>query len=488
MGRGRKRVISGKKIFRESKEDENLISSGSKYTTTSQDQCSVDNVQGVVELPAGVKDDFNETIEVVIETLAQKDGEHQPTASEHSEGLQEVQERFKREISEKENFCTTLVSDKKKLETEVLKLKEEIRAISTQFQAASKAWELEKDDFLSQIAAERKESDGMSIRNESLLLQYREEKLGLECGLNDSKAMCQELLEKVVEDRHQWDCEKENMQSTVAVLQTKLEAITTERGLLNQQNSDLRTELESLNAQVNQSNAEVARLEDQHSSLAAAKMLLEETNKSLQTEMDRIALVLEEKEVNLKRKIAELETVLVCVQNDLDSWMATSIEKDRNIGDLQYKLSEVTEAKRLIEEKSNSTLNDVKKCSIVLKEENERFQLRMREMGTNLHSAKMGLESKNVGVHDLKTRRPLFPHKSPSPQNGKGNGLREKLKTVAAIENRSPNTTKGNATKAEVEKRTPQNRVPVKGSPKQPLPQKPSSKEPVPQKPKAKWL
>lgn len=483
MGRGRKKVISGKRIFSERKGDEKLISSPSKSTTTSHDQSSVDNVQGSLELPAGVEGNFNETIEKDTEKLAQKDGENQPTASKSAECLHEAEEGLREEISEKEKQCGALAYDKNCLQAEVLKLNEEIQAISTEFQAASKAWQLEKDELLSEIVAARKECDEISIENGRALLQYREEKAELECGLNDSKARCQELLDKFVEEKHRWDSEKANLESNGAMLQTSLESMAAERGLLHHQNRELRTEVESLKAKFNESNVAVAQLEDQLSSLAAAKKFLEEENNFLQTEMDRRTLVSEEKVVILKKNVGELETALGSLQKDLDSSRAITMEKDGNIVDLEHKLSDITETKKLLEEKNKSLLNDVTRCTIALQEENERFRVKIRDLGT---SATTDPVSKDVELRGLKTRRPLFPQKPLSPQNGKGNGLPEKPKPKPGIENRAPSTTKGNTAKAEVEKRSPKEPVSQKQSPKETVPQKRSPKERVSQKPSPK--
>jgi chromosome segregation ATPase len=434
MGKGRSKVISGKKIFRESKEKLEDIEKNTKQIAIAKDT----------------------------KQLAKKLGEYDAGVSNASEDLQEVEERFKKEISEKEEYLRAAVSDKKVLEARVLKLNEEIQAISGQFQAASKAWEVEKNGFLSQIVAARNECEDMSIQNESVLLQYRAEKVELESGLNESKARCQELLQKMVEDRHLWDSEKRNFESNVAELQTRLDSMATENGLLNHQIGELSTEVVSLKAQLNESNAAAAQLEDERSSLVNEKMFLDKENNSLLIEMDRIKLVSEENQVTLQTKVDELETTLDSVKKDLDTYTETIMEKERNVVDLQYKFSEIAETKKLLEEKNSSLLSDVKQRTVILEEEKAHLRLKIKELESSLHSLNMDLESRDVQLRDLKATRPLFQVNSPTILNGKENGLSGNIIPKVMTENRTSNTTK-----TVVEKKTPRTTKPVveKGMP-----------------------
>ena len=89
------------------------------------------------------------------------------------------------------------------------------------------------------------------------------EKMELECQLNDSKAMTRELLENFEDNGHLWETEKQNLQCNVAELQTKIDSMASERGVLCQKNIKLSREAESLKAQLNEYKARLAQMEDE---------------------------------------------------------------------------------------------------------------------------------------------------------------------------------------------------------------------------------
>ena len=78
------------------------------------------------------------------EELAKKDHEHEAAISKVRTRLQEAEQ----EIHVKENECTAVIFDKNKLEASVLGLKDQIRMISTEFDARRQAWKLEKNELL----------------------------------------------------------------------------------------------------------------------------------------------------------------------------------------------------------------------------------------------------------------------------------------------------------------------------------------------------
>jgi len=88
-------------------------------------------------------------------------------------------------------------------------------------------------------------------------------------------------------------CGKGNLETIFSELQTRLEFMTTERGLLNYQNRELIAEVEFFKMQLNESNHTPAQLEDKPS-LLAAKMFPEKENNSLETEIDRRTSISEE--------------------------------------------------------------------------------------------------------------------------------------------------------------------------------------------------
>jgi len=257
------------------------------------------------------------------------------------EKVKELEERYKKEISEKDEYCGAVVSDKNNLEATVFKLNEEIHAISAEFHTGNKAWDLEKNDLLSQIVASK------------------------------------------------------------------------------------------------------------------------------------------EKQIILEKKVTELETNLDSARKDLDYSRASTIEKERNIVELQYKLAETAATNKFLEEKNSSLLSDANKRNTVLEEKNATLQQKVREQEMSLQSLNTNLES----LRELKSRRKLFQPKSPALENGKENsskrrengkcyGLCEKSKLSVVIENRTSNTSEGNATNPVAVKRTPQNPVAVKRTPLQTVPVK----------------
>ena len=145
MGKNKKKIISGKRIFRETKDDDKKISESTKdkqkfddketaglsekqtetqsqnnirqsaTATTTNIQSSVDNQHFDDEVPAGVKDNFNKIVKNLTEQLENKDQECAAAVSKSLKDLEDAQERFKREISEREDYCEAVLSEKKAL-------------------------------------------------------------------------------------------------------------------------------------------------------------------------------------------------------------------------------------------------------------------------------------------------------------------------------------------------------------------------------------
>lgn len=128
-------------------------------------------------------------------------------------------------------------------------------------QMAEQAWRAERESFLSLLRRYDKRITDVSLQNKRVLLQYRAEKIALESKFNYSQARTQELLGKMENDKYLWDSEKGNLESIVAELQTKLDSMASERGLLSQKNRELSTEAESFKAQFGEYNARLALLE-----------------------------------------------------------------------------------------------------------------------------------------------------------------------------------------------------------------------------------
>ena len=114
----------------------------------------------------------------------------------------------------------------------------------------------EKEKFLS---AYKKKIEEMSIESERALLQSRAEKIEMQSMMDEFNSRAQELLE----EKHVWLSEKENLENNVAELQTKVESFASERGLLGQKNRELSCEVVSLKSQLNEHNAKLAHLKDE---------------------------------------------------------------------------------------------------------------------------------------------------------------------------------------------------------------------------------
>jgi len=169
-----------------------------------------------------------------------KYGEYQAAISQAIEQLLEAEERFNSQISAKEDECKAVNIDKNNMEATVLKLTNEIQARSAELEANSKGWKLEKDTFLSQIGEAKKET----------------------VHVTRSSQMAQEV----------FNTEKENLLSRLAELQTNLELMANERGSLRQTNRELKTEGESLKAQLKVRSEKLVSLEDEKQALEAASV------------------------------------------------------------------------------------------------------------------------------------------------------------------------------------------------------------------------
>jgi hypothetical protein len=239
------------------------------------------------------RDELKEVDRELRKELAKKEQKLEAVISKVRAQLHEA----KHEIYVKENECTAAIVYKYKLEDSVSHLKDQIQVISTESDARRKAWELEKDDLLSQILAARHEiqvitedkqiaEQGWIADKESLmsslcrfekeveemskvLLQCRAAKNDLESELTETKKRTQELLQKFEQDRHLWDDEKRNSEGTLAELQTKLELMAREKRLQNHINEDLSTKLLSLKDQLREYNAKLVYMEDERQMLNA---------------------------------------------------------------------------------------------------------------------------------------------------------------------------------------------------------------------------
>lgn len=142
------------------------------------------------------------------------------TIEKLSKQVQEGEERIKKVISEKDDYFRALVLDKNSLEATVLELTLELQQISTKFHAERRTWDLEKDELLSRIAAERKERKEMFDQNERVTVQLRAENKKLEDQLS-SLATAKKLLQ---EENNSLKTELENRTFVSEEIQQSLES------------------------------------------------------------------------------------------------------------------------------------------------------------------------------------------------------------------------------------------------------------------------
>ena len=117
----------------------------------------------------------------------------------------------------------------------------EIQVIAAELEATRKVWELEKDEFLSQIAAARKETETVT----------------------------QQLLRKIEQNQHLWDAEKRKSRVTLAELQFKLQLMKTEKLLQSHIKENLSTTVLSLKDQLSECNAKLISMEGEKQTLKA---------------------------------------------------------------------------------------------------------------------------------------------------------------------------------------------------------------------------
>jgi chromosome segregation ATPase len=241
------------------------------------------------------------------------------------------------------------------------------------------------------------------VQQHSDLIQYKLTEL----SLKKQNEMLQEeldstkcLLEKQNQRAEESIVENLRLNKQVEELSKKFGQLQETHVKILQEKEEQRMELESLNAD----------LQDQVSSVAAAKMFLEEETNSLQSEMDRRTLVSEEEKVNLKGTLRELERSLDSVKKDLESSRAMEEKKEGQIVELRHQLLDLrhelldnADAKTCLEQKNNCLITEMNKC----REENALLQGRITELETALNCVKKDLESKDVRLREMTERESL---------------------------------------------------------------------------------
>jgi chromosome segregation ATPase len=212
--------------------------------------------------------------------------------------------------------------------------------------------------------------EGERVQNERVLQQCRTENIDLQSDLNDSKGRIQDLLRKIEDDTHLWNAEKNNLEGTVADLQTKHELMGSEMGLLTQKNRALSIEVEFFKSQGNVLESELndskkrtqellQKSEDDQHLWDVKKTNLEGILAALQTERDLMAK--ERRSLTQKNRELSIEVEFLKYQVN---------EGVKQHSDLiqQYKVAEhsLRQQNETLQEEVNST-----KC--LLEKQNQRF-------------------------------------------------------------------------------------------------------------------
>ena len=104
----------------------------------------------------------------------------QEAEERYEEQIRKNKERYEEQICMIEENCREKMCDKKAVETMVSELNAEIQAQSAKFERASKDWDMETQELLSQIEAARKQNEEKCVQNERVFHQYREENIKLQ--------------------------------------------------------------------------------------------------------------------------------------------------------------------------------------------------------------------------------------------------------------------------------------------------------------------
>jgi chromosome segregation ATPase len=268
--------------------------------------------------------------------LGKKDRKYQAAISQAGKRLQETEERFNTKISAKERERRAVDLDKTKLEATVLQLKNEIQVISAELEATSKDAKLERNVLLSQIAAAKKDTAEITRCNQ----------------------MAQEA----------WNAEKENLLSRLSELQTNLVLMASEKGSLSETNRELRTEAESLKAQLNYYIDILVRMEHEKQVLKTVSVSNAERLEALLQQnatMEKEIFILQQRvDENVKQHAYEIQQYKVA---------ENCVKKQNEMLDREIEIRNKTIHERVVESVKQYT-NEIQHCKVAensVKEQNQ---------------------------------------------------------------------------------------------------------------------
>jgi len=247
-----------------------------------------------------------------------------------------------------------------------------------------------------------------------LALQRENASLGNETSfflhtLNEETKRCREISAKCLENDER-----------VLYLESQSLELQTELASAKSAYDEVVVQLSKTKEDMNKLSIDSGHLKEEKETLRQNMMLQPTINKELEeknSELERSKRASEKEQVHLKERIGELETALDFVTKDVESCRAMSVEKECQLADSEYRLSELSQ------EETDSLKTKLNKHKPTMVSESLKT-----ELNSPLESVK-DLESNNIQLQQLMTER----------QNVHGNENSNSVQEDVITENRHVN-------------------------------------------------
>jgi len=247
-----------------------------------------------------------------------------------------------------------------------------------------------------------------------LALQRENASLGNETSfflhtLNEETKRCREISAKCLENDER-----------VLYLESQALELQTELASAKSAYDEVVVQLSKTKEDMNKLSIDSGHLKEEKETLRQNMMLQPTINKELEeknSELERSKRASEKEQVHLKERIGELETALDFVTKDVESCRAMSVEKECQLADSEYRLSELSQ------EETDSLKTKLNKHKPTMVSESLKT-----ELNSPLESVK-DLESNNIQLQQLMTER----------QNVHGNENSNSVQEDVITENRHVN-------------------------------------------------
>ena len=247
-----------------------------------------------------------------------------------------------------------------------------------------------------------------------LALQRENASLGNETSfflhtLNEETKRCREISAKCLENDER-----------VLYLESQSLELQTELASAKSAYDEVVVQLSKTKEDMNKLSIDSGHLKEEKETLRQNMMLQPTINKELEeknSELERSKRASEKEQVHLKERIGELETALDFVTKDVESCRAMSVEKECQLADSEYRLSELSQ------EETDSLKTKLNKYKPTMVSESLKT-----ELNSPLESVK-DLESNNIQLQQLMTER----------QNVHGNENSNSVQEDVITENRHVN-------------------------------------------------